>query len=355
MSSLTNPSEIARETLRRLATQRVAPTPENYRELYQEISGVATDAAGADRALQAIVAEIARGDRLPPALAQRLDRAAGQKDWPELRNLVTEAWRDRTGGKTGPAWPALIRSLVQQWEVRHAGLTPARKRDSLERVLTSTGSDPALLNARLAKLVESWAATPSTRIDTAALRDEGPGAADQDKINTAMRGLLADTLEAAAAPYATAHPPLAADARALARRVRGAGDNAEMASISAALKSFWFKLELAGGDNAELHEGVLRLLALLIDNVTELVTDDKWLHGQIEAVRRIVANPLSLRVLDEAERSLKEIIFKQSQLKLSLNEGKVQFKNMVSAFIAQLSQMAEHTGNYHGRIESCAR
>src|SRR5271169_613111 len=116
MSSLTNPSEIARETLRRLATQRVAPTPDNYRELYHEISGVTADAGGADRALQGIVGEIARSDRVPRALAQRLDRAAGQKEWGELRNLMTEAWRERAGGKTGPAWPALIRSLVQQLE-----------------------------------------------------------------------------------------------------------------------------------------------------------------------------------------------------------------------------------------------
>jgi diguanylate cyclase len=355
MSTLTNPSEIARETLRRLATQRVAPTPDNYRELYHEISGVAVDAGGADRALQGIVAEVARGDRVPPALAQRLDRAAGQKDWGELRNLITEAWRERAGGKAGPAWPALIRSLVQQLEIRHAGLTPARKRDSLERVLSGTGSDPALLNSRLAALIESWAATPSTRSDTPVLRDEAPGTEERNKLNTALRGLLGDTLEAAAAPYAAAQPALAADARTLARRVRSAGDNSELVSITSSLKNFWFKLELACGDNAELHEGVLRLLALLIDNVSELVTDDKWLHGQIEAVRRILASPLSMRMLDDAERSLKEIIYKQSQLKLSLTEGKTQFKNMVSSFITQLSRMADTTGSYHGRIETCAK
>ena len=59
--------------------------------------------------------------------------------------------------------------------------------------------------------------------------------------------------------------------------------------------------------------------------------------------------------IDEAERSLKEIIYKQSQLKLSLNEGKTQFKNMVGSFILQLSHMAEHTGNYQGKIEACAK
>jgi diguanylate cyclase len=355
MSSLSNPSEIARETLRRLATQRVAPTPDNYRELYHEISGVDADAASADRVLQTIAAEIAKSERLPPALCQKLDRAAAQKEWGELKSLVNEAWRDKAGAKGGPAWPGLIRNLVQQWETRHAGLTPARKRDSLERVLAGAGSDPALLNARLGALVDSWTATPPSRNDNPGARDDSPTNEDSTKLNTALRSLLGETLEAAAAPYAAAHPNLAGDARTLARRVRSACDNAELVAVAGALKSFWFKLELAVGDGAELHEGVLRLLALLIDNVSELVTDDKWLHGQIEAVRKIISNPLSLRVLDEAERSLKEIIYKQSQLKLSLNEGKTQFKNMVGTFLLQLSHMAEHAGNYHGKIEACAK
>ena len=40
MSTLTNPFEIARETLKQLATRRVAPTPDNYLTLYNEIAGI---------------------------------------------------------------------------------------------------------------------------------------------------------------------------------------------------------------------------------------------------------------------------------------------------------------------------
>ena len=35
-----NPVEIAREAFRRLATRRVAPTPDAYRDIYNEIAGV---------------------------------------------------------------------------------------------------------------------------------------------------------------------------------------------------------------------------------------------------------------------------------------------------------------------------
>ena len=37
------PTEIARETLLRLATEKLAPTPENYTRLYQEIAGLQTE------------------------------------------------------------------------------------------------------------------------------------------------------------------------------------------------------------------------------------------------------------------------------------------------------------------------
>jgi diguanylate cyclase len=35
-----NPVEIAREAFRRLATRRIAPTPDAYRDIYNEIAGV---------------------------------------------------------------------------------------------------------------------------------------------------------------------------------------------------------------------------------------------------------------------------------------------------------------------------
>ena len=66
MSTLSNPSEIARETLRQLAMRRVAPTPDNYRKLYHEIAGTRGD----DNELpEAFVRKLAR--RLPRDNAER--------------------------------------------------------------------------------------------------------------------------------------------------------------------------------------------------------------------------------------------------------------------------------------------
>ena len=44
VSPATNPAEIAREAFRRLATRRIAPTPNAYRDIYNEIAGISEPA-----------------------------------------------------------------------------------------------------------------------------------------------------------------------------------------------------------------------------------------------------------------------------------------------------------------------
>ena len=44
MATLTNPSEIARETLKLLMSRRMSPSPDNYRAIYNEIAGTADNA-----------------------------------------------------------------------------------------------------------------------------------------------------------------------------------------------------------------------------------------------------------------------------------------------------------------------
>ena len=42
MNSAKSPSDIARETLKLLAARRLAPSPDNYKTLYEEVSGAPT-------------------------------------------------------------------------------------------------------------------------------------------------------------------------------------------------------------------------------------------------------------------------------------------------------------------------
>lgn len=76
MSEFRNPSEIAREALRRLAAQRIPPTPENYREHYERIAASSRQEPEADPDAAAIPA-------LPAGEPPGAPREAGAQ-WREL-------------------------------------------------------------------------------------------------------------------------------------------------------------------------------------------------------------------------------------------------------------------------------
>src|SRR4051812_2147293 len=84
-----NPAEIAREAFRRLAARRIAPTPDAYRDIYDEVAGLPSRAApppalpdpGAENVLSGFAHRL--GDT-PGELAEfgvRLNRAVKQRDW----------------------------------------------------------------------------------------------------------------------------------------------------------------------------------------------------------------------------------------------------------------------------------
>jgi len=376
MSELTNPSDIARETLRLLASRRIAPNPDNYRQLYQEITGQpdAPAPADAERMLQQLGAEL-RAQPNTARLAGALEKAAGEKNWSQYRAALLGVIETKGGqGAAAPLWAQLILDLMKQWEARHTGLTTARKRESLERVLGVPGSDAASLAAKLQNLVKSWSVTalaqteetgpaPTEASETKgggapATRAPAPSAAapveGEDPL-AQLRELLAQTLEFAVISQLGHAPDLAQEATSLAQAARAAAGRETMDKLTSTLRQFWFKLELRGGENAQLHQGLLRLLRLLIDNTHDLLSEDQWLRGQVAVLQEIVTRPLDLGAIAEAEKRLKEVIFKQSTLRSSLQEAKAALKQLIASFIDRLGDLSESTGGYHTRLEGYAQ
>jgi len=190
---------------------------------------------------------------------------------------------------------------------------------------------------------------------TSADTSQATAALPDSELTGELRELFAFALETAIATQLVENPKLAEEARSLAKSVRSAVSTKTLKKVLDALKQFAFRLELMADDQRELRTGLLHLLQLLIDNVNELVEDDQWLHGQIAVVRDIVARPLSLRAIDDAEQHIKEVIFKQSQLKHSLNEAKEALKDMLAGFVDHLADFADSTSDYHDKVETCAQ
>ena len=360
MSTLTNPFEIARETLRLLAVRRIPPTPDNYLTLYQEITGAKPAAEPfPDKQLRSLAAALPKTSPDQLRLARQLDEAVKTANWEDYKNKLVE-FVSTLAESQKLAWADLVSDLLRQWDAKHIGLTAARKRESLEHVLTSSGANPETLFNRLQNLLRSWGqgkesgATSSSEAPPSEIGAEPSSTAANTDLLPELRTLFAFTLESAIATQLIESPQLSSDARALANDIRTAASTGQMQEFLVRLKRFAFKLELLAEDQAELRHSLLNLLRLLVENITELVVDDRWLHGQIEVVREIIEKPLSQRAIDDAERRLKEVLFKQSQLKAGLYEAREAIKHMLAGFVDQLAEFAEATSEYHDKIEICA-
>lgn len=101
---------VARETLRRIAAERIAPTPEAYARIYAEIAATHPDHPGGP----------------PPGAAEA-----------------------RAGA-------SIIARLLVQLDVPHAGITVTRKREGLKRALVPRLETLDALFARLNRLMDSW-------------------------------------------------------------------------------------------------------------------------------------------------------------------------------------------------------
>ena len=360
MSTLSNPFEIARETLRLLAARRVPPTPDNYLTLYQEIAGIkAAPEPFPEKQLRTLAAALPKASNEQLRLARQLDEAVKAGSWDDYRNRLVEFVSALTEVQK-LTWSELITDLVRQWDAKHVGLTVARKRESLEHVLSSSANNPETLFTRLQNLLRSWGqgreqengngsepAPPENAVSRTST-------AEPANLLPELRELFAFTLETAIAAQLVESPVLSTDAKALAADIRKARNEDQIADFLTRLKRFAFKLELLAEDQAELRRSLLSLLRLLVENMTELVLDDRWLHGQIEVVREIIDKPLSQRAVDDAERRLKEVLYKQSMLKASLLDARESIKQMLAGFVDQLASFAEVTSDYHDKIEGYA-
>jgi len=290
-----NPADIAREAFRRLATRRIAPTPDAYRDIYNEIAGIQAAPApavqpnpqpdpGAENVLSGFAQRLAE---TPGELAEfglRFNRAVKGRDWDGYARTLSQLAEKHLRRHTHPA----LALGVEDAEARLL-------RDLLSRTLTFA---------------------------------------------------LASTLGA----QLPAAPALANEAEALGAAVKTAHNEEALQDIAVRLKDLCYQIELKRDDAAEQQELLLRLFKLLLENVSELLDDDSWMRGQIAAVQDLIAGPLDSRALEDATRSLKDVIFKQGQLRHGIADVRATVKNMMVTFIDRLGSVAASTGNFQERI-----
>ncbi|HEU0282701.1 MAG TPA: GGDEF domain-containing protein, partial [Gallionella sp.] len=276
------PSELARETLKTLSARKMPPTPDNYTKIYAEISGTPAEVdRGAEKVLYGIADHLAKTPKSAP-VGMALQKVIVSEDWEQCLKEIQKIL-SKPGGESTQSWSDLIRDLLRQLETPHKGLTITRKKEGLETVLKRFAANPEALFDKLNGLMRSWAESPvapSTEAEpSAALAASGmtpvalPSAAAAPHIPGEEAGmparlaeLLAQTLES----FLGTLPELAQEVQALAQQARNIKTHEQVAAFAKQLRQFLIKVELRAGDNTKIHEGLIRLLRLLVANIGEM-------------------------------------------------------------------------------------
>lgn len=128
-----------------------------------------------------------------------------------------------------------------------------------------------------------------------------------------------------------------------------------IAAVQPLLGNFILRLSFAAEDQAEIRATLLKLLKLIIENIGELCRDELWMKKQVDALMDAAAPPLSLRRLDDVERRIKDVMFKQAMAKGRSMEAQEEMRRMLATFVERLSQMTESTSAHHRKMEQSAR
>jgi diguanylate cyclase len=291
-----NPADVARETFSRLARERIAPTPDNYRDIYNEIVGIVSE-SNAESVLAGFAQHLAAMPGEAATVGEQLRTALKARDWTDYSACLTALGN------------------------RHLLPKP---------------------------VIEAPAPVVAPR------PIEAPPA-DVDIQVKQLREMLSRTLGYALPPLLINAPELIAEAEAISGMAKDARTEIALTDLAARLKKFCFKLDTKGVDLAEQQELLLQLFRLLLENVAELLEDDSWLRGQIGAVHKLLSGPITHLALKDATASLKEVIYQQGLLKHSLSEAKVTVKSMMLTFVERLGAVADSTGDYHQKIDQYSK
>ncbi|MDH4415932.1 MAG: GGDEF domain-containing protein [Acidovorax sp.] len=127
-----------------------------------------------------------------------------------------------------------------------------------------------------------------------------------------------------------------------------------VATAQLMLGNFTYRLSFATEDQAAIRASLLELLHMIFENIAVLSVDDRWLHGQAEALMTASTPPLTLRRLDDVQSRLKDVIFKQTEAKARTLEAQEQMKDMLATFIERLAKITASSTSYQGTMERCA-
>jgi len=295
--------EVARETLKQLTTRKLPPTPSNYRLIYNEIAGIPVVDAFPSKELRDIAQALPA--KTPGQLKQRglLEYAIDRMNWDGVKTALT----------------------------LYGGFVPAA---GAEAALTATAAGNA--------------ASKDMEPVTAGTAGVSHGALTHDFL--LQMGKLIEFVQPS---LGTDDEKFVQMTKTLLQTMRQ--PEMDVFAVKQLLVQYSHRLSFVAEDQAEIKLSLLKLLNLLFENIGDLVPDDQWMTGQVEALKAASVPPLSLRRLDDVERRLRDVISKQSDAKEKSVQAQAEMRQMLATFIDRLSEITQSTGSFQNKLEDSAR
>lgn len=369
--------ELARQTLIQLAKTHSHPTPENYRRVYEEIAGIQSkDQTNIlQTTLEKVLLEQSKSNPTYVNKSHEISALIAAQDAPHLEAKLHALFKDASHKSDDTNWATLLRHLLKQLESNHNGITLSRKKEGLNRVIINFGKHPDQLGAKIQALVASWGSEQpgievpeadhtniSTNQEPSALNlNTAPPIQHQSPdvnvnnnemlLATDWRDMLIRTIRLVVMPQFTDVPSATHRIEGLIKLAQEAKTREEVQQLNEALKATLLRTEMQNDAQHRMQEALIQILRLIVSSMGELTIEDKWLHGQLAIVSEIISKPLNLDTVYNAESSLKELIFKQANIKPGLLAAKDTLRNMVSTFVSRLADITESTGSYQAKIQ----
>jgi diguanylate cyclase len=305
-------AQIAKLAFRRLALERLEPTPENYEKAFRQESG---DAVAPGDALATLIERIVRG----------MER--GGRNW-----------------------------------------TAARRKEGITRVLAGSRSDPKRLQQRLSQLINSWDNDGvATEIDTAgasagpvepelpvAANDAAPPQAApvavEDKVGPAWARLaqsLSGALQQSLPQNDDANRELGAELTKLTERLAAEGASEPLADE---MQEFCQRAERVLQHRHHLFEQLGKLCHELTSSLTDLAENDSWVKGQCDAMRVKIEEGLTARGVRSVSDMLHHARARHAEVKGDREKARDALKGLIHQMLAELGELGSKTGDFHQSV-----
>ena len=362
VSAATSVAQRAKNALRRLALDKLEPTPENYAIAYRMESGGARPPAVPAEALALVrrLATRAMGDEAEARIAN-FCKALSEGHWDRADAVLGD------GGQDGRPLAALIDRVVRGMERGGRQWTLARKKDSLQRVLDGSRSDARRMQQRLGQLMSHWEGdTPdeSVEIEATAGAEPAPvpaapvpvaellavGVADGRQVALAWAPLLTNLVAALSDALPPSEPSGRQAAQQLgdvALRIQGQGATPELVAEMAE------RCEGARRLLQHRHHLVEQLGALcheLTASLTELAEDDSWAKGQCDAMRVTLEDGITARGVKSVTELLRNTRHRQGQMREERNRARDALKALINRMLSELGELGSQTGRFHENV-----